>query len=715
MYVQRMYIKIFFVIGILFGPVKKIRAALPVISGSHFYEAAADTQSVLHQFEEIREAINQGRFADAKEMLRSAHAVSQQLTYDFGTRYSRVLEANIYLREQKYDSAETMLLEAVRGAENNRLLSTAHNTLGSVYRLKGEMRQAVDHFETALSYTAAEGEEYQQATIYQNLAIAHEILGDKARSLDHHLKALYLSEQVGDAALQANEALNIGVFFYKDGELDKAEYYYEKALELAKAGSLKVYTYNASLNLANIYNDRGKPEQALDIFKELLVLSNDIYPDTPQPVLMYNLGETYLKLGHLEQAEKYFEESLSVSRETGLREGELYNLMGFGRLEQKKGNLEKARDFYSAAHAIAEKTGSSVYTAESLNSLYRIYKESDMPAQALRYLEEFKSHSDSVQAAQKESELQSLKNTLELQRQADVNEMLMEKQTQQEARLRIQNALIFTGLLAIVLIAVVLVVVIKSNRDKIRVNKKLEAQRTDLERLNRELNEVFSVIAHDLRSPLTAMQNLLFIMKSGGVSEREQDEFFEHLEHSIHRNIGTMEELLTWARNQLKGVHLVRKLENIREIAEHVIAKQYDSATNKNISIFNEIDSEVTAYIDKNAVDLILRNLLTNGIKFCNPGDRITFSCSETPDKTFINLCVTDTGVGMAEDMIETLMSDEKVLITKKGTNNEPGTGFGLNLVKEFTRKLGGSFQVRSRLGHGSTFCIKLPKNYNLN
>jgi len=172
--------------------------------------------------------------------------------------------------------------------------------------------------------------------------------------------------------------------------------------------------------------------------------------------------------------------------------------------------------------------------------------------------------------------------------------------------------------------------------------------------------------------------------------------------------LDAMEDLLAWAKQQMQGFTFVNEEINVFEVVESVLVKQLDTAVKKNVIIKNEVDKETTAIADKNGLDLIVRNLLSNSIKFTNPNDKITFTCTEKED--VICLCIKDTGIGMSKEVLEKVNSNTSISFSNRGTLGEIGTGFGLSLVKEFVKKIGGTLHIESTEGEGSTICVDLPK-----
>jgi signal transduction histidine kinase len=164
---------------------------------------------------------------------------------------------------------------------------------------------------------------------------------------------------------------------------------------------------------------------------------------------------------------------------------------------------------------------------------------------------------------------------------------------------------------------------------------------------------------------------------------------------------------LVWASGQLKGVKVLPSKVNLHALAQENIAMLASMALQKNISLHNETEEDAYLLADPNMVNLILRNLLSNALKFTREGGEVTIISEEL--EAFHQITVIDNGVGIAKDKLATLFTAH-VNVSTQGTGNEKGTGLGLMLCKEFTEKNGGSIWVESEEGKGSSFSLTFPK-----
>jgi PAS domain S-box-containing protein len=228
-----------------------------------------------------------------------------------------------------------------------------------------------------------------------------------------------------------------------------------------------------------------------------------------------------------------------------------------------------------------------------------------------------------------------------------------------------------------------------------------------LQELNELKDRLFSIISHDLRSPLVSLMNILNMANAGNVSDEEFKSILPTLSKNIGYTSGLVENLLHWSKSQLAGTVINQVHFDIRGYVVDIINSFGKAANDKGISLQNNITSPTRVYADTDMVKAVLRNLISNAIKFCSRGDKITLSAEIISNKATI--WVTDTGVGITPENIDKLFGTSN--FTTRGTTNEQGTGLGLLLCKDFVEKNGGSIGVESKQGEGSRFYFTLSVN----
>lgn len=244
--------------------------------------------------------------------------------------------------------------------------------------------------------------------------------------------------------------------------------------------------------------------------------------------------------------------------------------------------------------------------------------------------------------------------------------------------------------------------------DQILAEEKIKEYTEQLKDLNSTKDRLFSVIAHDLKSPFTSLLgSASFLAQENSKLGGEEINILAGSIYKSATNIyNFLENLLQWARTQLNIVQFNPQKLYLHDITKQIIDLYSENISKKCIKIVDETDSGHFAFADYQMTSMVLRNIISNAIKFTNLNGKIVLQSSA--DEKFLKVCVTDNGVGIPQDIINKLFKVDEYISTL-GTNKEKGTGLGLILCKEFVEKNGGQIFVESEQGAGTTFSFTLP------
>ena len=239
---------------------------------------------------------------------------------------------------------------------------------------------------------------------------------------------------------------------------------------------------------------------------------------------------------------------------------------------------------------------------------------------------------------------------------------------------------------------------------------------TCLVQLNRQLKELnatkdklFSIIAHDLRSPFNSIIGFseLLCENIRDYDIEKSGIFIKQINSSAKHTLNLLDNLLAWAKTQTGQIDFKPKKINLQLIIQDIVDSLDSSARIKNISLSIFQPADIVIYADQNMLQTILRNLISNAIKFTNTDGRVEIYANSGQDQ--IEITIADNGIGMDEKTQNNLFKIDTDLTTN-GTANEKGSGLGLILCKEFVEKHGGEIRVESILGEGSRFVFTIPK-----
>jgi two-component system, sensor histidine kinase and response regulator len=236
-------------------------------------------------------------------------------------------------------------------------------------------------------------------------------------------------------------------------------------------------------------------------------------------------------------------------------------------------------------------------------------------------------------------------------------------------------------------------------------NRMISSQNLDLKRLNAEKNKLMSIIAHDLRSPLGSIQNSLEIITEYDLDSEDKQFMEKELLQTTRETSAMLSKLLFWSKSQLTGISVVSTRHNLSKLMDQALDTARLSASHKKIELINDISLETDIYADADMMELIVRNLVGNAIKFTPPGGSIFISSEEKSQECW--LCIRDTGRGIALEKQSEIFS--LTAQSTYGTENEKGLGLGLLLCKEFINAQSGRIWFESKEGQGTSFYVSVP------
>lgn len=240
------------------------------------------------------------------------------------------------------------------------------------------------------------------------------------------------------------------------------------------------------------------------------------------------------------------------------------------------------------------------------------------------------------------------------------------------------------------------------------LNKKLRESEKNLIAINKTKDKFFSIISHDLRSPFASIVSFSRILKRDidDLSKDDLRELVADLDKSVMKISNLLDNLLQWSRTQTGKISFKPNNFSLKNVLAENFNLFASSAREKQIELVDNTEGDEIVYGDVNMTDAVLRNLISNAIKYSHIGGRVAVSA--TVVNGFVEVSVADTGVGISEENQEKLFRSD-MLQSTYGTKDEKGSGLGLLICKEFVRKQGGSLSVKSEMGKGSVFSFTIP------
>lgn len=250
--------------------------------------------------------------------------------------------------------------------------------------------------------------------------------------------------------------------------------------------------------------------------------------------------------------------------------------------------------------------------------------------------------------------------------------------------------------------------ILSQNEELIVQRDRIEAQNEELHKLNTTKDKFFSIIAHDLKNPFNSILGIVELIDEDydKMEDVQKKELIKHVRQASNNSYTLLENLLYWSRSQLNKINYEPVSIDLFEMVNSILELLRIHAEEKNINLISEVEKSVFIYADKDMINTVLRNLVSNAVKFTKPKGSVIVN-ADSKDGT-VTIRVEDTGVGMSGENVDKLFNLEELHSTK-GTKGEKGTGLGLILCKEFLDKSGSKIEVESVIGKGSVFKFELP------
>ncbi len=243
--------------------------------------------------------------------------------------------------------------------------------------------------------------------------------------------------------------------------------------------------------------------------------------------------------------------------------------------------------------------------------------------------------------------------------------------------------------------------------DSVLSEERLYENTRQLSELNAFKDQMFNVVAHDIRDPVAVLHNLMELLEEETTDcGEDEQEIVREMGGQVRNIFALVESLLEWFRSQRGGMNFAPVVISLEDAAMRNVQLLRSRSEGKGIDIVSDIPADAFVHADKNMLDLILRNLLSNAVKFTVPGGRILLGAASSGDSLLVS--VRDSGIGVPADQIHTLLNED-FSIPSEGTAGERGVGLGLTLCREFVRLSGGEIWFDSVPGQGSTFYFTMP------
>jgi two-component system sensor histidine kinase/response regulator len=625
-----------------------------------------------------------------------------------------------------YYATQFRLLGEKNGIDS--VVSAGYLDMGVSYGIRGNADSALFFFK--LGYEKARESNYEIgiARSYANMGFAYDRLDRKKEAVKSYEQSLRIFKKLNIKKSINQTITNLGSLYFDIREYQTAENYFLQVLESLNE------TPNEQMGLASVYFSLGNtsrklynPAKALSYYEQSLAICEKIGDLNGIALSNWGIGVIYNNKGQFERSQKHYEIALKQNRALKNLYQECVVLMSATHNYLGLKDYKNAEESANLALTIANQIKSKSLVVEILGLLAEVNRTQNKLLEALKLQEQFIKASERLNnnEIKKEIIIDDL-NRLNTDNKilARDNKTITSKNTEYVIVISIITILL-------ILVAVLLALYYKRNAEKKSINILLQrqkqevatvneelsavneelimqmeivsAQNTELEKLNQIKNKFFSIVSHDLRSPMNSLKMLFKLFHDGDLDKTELNKLTLRLEDTIYTTAAFLDNLLEWSKSQLDGMVVKPTAFNIHQIVEDNIKLMDSQLKLKEIEVKNEIQKDLTLFADPNMITVVVRNLLSNAIKFCKKA--ISFKVHTAGDK--ISWSITDNGPGISTKDQENLFSLAHASST--GTAGEKGYHIGLILCKDMIEQNKGAITVDSELGRGTTFNVTLP------
>lgn len=586
------------------------------------------------------------------------------------------------------------------------------DAMATYYYNKGDREKSMPMFKEALELARDAEDVESELALINTMAQNYSFEGNYAEALNLNLKGIDLARKINAETTLSVLNENIAGLYADQKDFKNALMFYDTVQKFNRRLEDDVIDAETQSNMAALYKDAKDFKNAMfninrsiSVFEQHKIYDWLAYAYQVKGDVYLNQEKYKWALYWYDQSDMLFKHQIEDDRiQIQLMNGMAKVYLG---LEQDSLSLVYAKKGLNLSNKINSLQGQ----IDCSETLYRVYKKNGDTPEALAYLETFKTLSDSLFMDKNKQSLSLLET--KIQYELEKEELI---EANEEALAKQRNYIYFSVIVLLILTIITFVIRRSENIQK-KLNKELKEKseavtlrETQLQEINKTNTKLFSIIGHDLRGPIGGLQSILKMFKDGDITTKELISFIPKLKTDVDNISFTLNNLLSWGLNQLNGVVTKPKRVSLTYLVNNNTKLLSEIAKSKSIKIINQLPENPRIWADNNQIDIVIRNILSNAIKFTPENGLITIEAEEKGDMWQIS--IRDTGIGMTAEVQRTIFK-ESSNVTTYGTNNEKGTGLGLSLCKEMVHKNNGKIWVESVPRKGTTFYFTVPKAQN--
>jgi len=596
------------------------------------------------------------------------------------------------------------LLKVLDTQQQDSTIERTLNRIGSFY-IDNNPGKALEYLERSSVLAKQLKLPLRLANTYYDMGFCYLLKGDFDKSLQYYQQSATIYEQLNDKRRLVNAYMSIGNVFFQNKQLNKTTEYYGKAEVIVRQTKDSSQLSSLLAERGMIYDQLQEYDSALVYLHKALVIARLSNNEGMVTNTQSNLGLSYKHKKNTTLALQYFDTVLK--KFTAMPDQPLDDLASIynniGATQAQAGNYPRAIDAFNKSIGYASQQGSTGIVMENYRNMAGMYEDmKDYKNQSI-YLGKYHHLKDSLFTNDNKNQLTQLETDFQLEKK---NISLAKQETETEKQKSQRNIFIIITIGAVLLLGALAFFYSRIRQNNLLLQEKnaqINKQKDELQTLNQVKDRLFSVISHDLRNPLVTLNGYLSLADNTSLPAEKKEQFKNQTRQAISQTSNMLDNLLVWANMQIKNTKPAITNINVEDCVDDAISGARAQAEQKNIHINKNIEIPVAAG-DHNIIEIALRNIITNAVKYSNPDSNIVVSSYSNNAHTYIT--VKDEGIGMSKTTIDQLLQHEAP--STAGTQGEKGSGLGLFLVKELLQKINAVLLIESVEGQGSNFIIEL-------
>lgn len=590
------------------------------------------------------------------------------------------------IREKNLSQAFEYANEAEKigkALKDSLILANAKENLGWIYYRTGVWDKAFRYSRDAYTISYKIRDRKGLAMSLNNLGVIYYKQKNYTEAIKKFKEAYSIGVQLDDPFLMVRSLNNTALNFLATVQLDSAYHYAYQSLAINNEFQTNFYNSFIYRVIGDIQLARNQVDDAISTYDFALNIASHHRLESFEASILHRLGNAYMLKGEIETAIELLEKGKDMALEKNYQE-----------------ELIQCYKFLAIAYEKVDKLDLAFYNQMAFNRLGDILEDrvnKDRLALIAAMFEVEKSDAE-IRYLRAENDYQDLQI-----KSFKTYNILFTFGT-------IFLAGLFVWLWSLHKKTIAMNKELLDNQMKVEQQKEeLQNQSQNLDRSNRLKNRLFSILAHDLKTPVAQLQGVLGLFNDDNMS---QEEFLE-LSPTLKRNVDglyvTLDNILTWSRAQMEGFKVQLRPTLVNPILTECLGLLEQYALGKGISIQVEVEEDLRVWVDTDLFQIILRNLIGNAVKYSKRDSAIYIEAKESGDYAIFS--IKDDGIGISAEKLAQIKQQQFSLIdSSNGTENERGTGLGINLCKEFTKMMDGEISFESKRNQGTQVFLKFKR-----